>query len=117
MEQHKEYLQSSEIDFFIRHLFTQVAAVKPEDSIQFSVDYFKRIQSCHHVLGAEYSFIASCKTNRRAFIFCLMETFQTFSSEEEMSTVEYHQIVEMICPDFPRKLITDAGECLSLGLG
>jgi|TARA_B110000090_G_C13145981_1_gene355713 hypothetical protein len=37
-----------------------------------------------------------------------METFQTFNYEEEMSTIEYQQIIEMICPDFPRKIIADA---------
>ncbi len=107
-QQLDKYLGRSEINFFVKHLFMQVASLKPEDSIQFSIDYFKRIQSCHHVLGAEYSFIVSCQTNRRAFIFCLMEAFQKFTYEEEMTTIEYQQLVEMICPDFPRKIITDA---------
>jgi hypothetical protein len=104
----ESYLASSEINFFLRHLFSQVVALRPEDSIDFAAKYFKRIQSCHHVLGADYAYIGATKSNRRAFIFCLMEVFQTYSHDKAISVSEYQQIVDMISPDFPRKIISDA---------
>ena len=83
------FLANTEIIFFIRHLFSQVAALRPEDSIDYAAKFFKRILSCHHVLGADYTYITSTKHNRRAFIFCLIEIFHTFPFDEAMSTAEY----------------------------
>jgi len=114
LENDQQYMASSEIMFFVRHLFAQVAALRPEDSIDFAAKFFKRIQTCHHVLGAEYAYIGATANNRRAFIFCLTEIFATFSPDESMSTAEYEQVVEMICPDFPRKMIHAAAACCEL---
>jgi hypothetical protein len=77
-ESDEAYLGESSINFYVRHLFSQVALLKPEDPIEFASKYFKRIQSCHHVLGADYAYIGATKSNRRAFIFCLMEILVTF---------------------------------------
>ena len=87
-----------------RHLFSQVAVLRPEDSIDFAAKFFRRIQSCHHVLGAEYAYIGATSNNRRAFIFCLMEIFASFSLEETMSTAEYEQVCAHRCSLFLRFL-------------
>ena len=80
------FLQSSEINFFLRHLFSQAVALRPDDSIDFAMKFFKRIQSCHHVLGADYAYIGATKSNRRAFIFCLIELFQTYAKDKGTGT-------------------------------
>lgn len=104
-----EYLvESTDLTFFIRHLVNQIASVKPENLIEFSEKYFRKIESCHHILGADYNFIAGCKYNRRSFVFCLLETFSNFLSEEKYSLFEYQQIIELLCNDFPKNIILDA---------
>jgi len=105
------YMASSEIMFFVRHLFSQVAALRPDDIIDFAAKFFKRIQSCQHVLGAEYAYIGATAHNRRAFIFCLTEIFASFSADESMSVAEHEQLVEMVCPDFPRNMMHAAAAC------
>ena len=102
------FLANSEINFFLRHMFSQVVALRPDDSIDYATKYFKRIQSCHHVLGADYAYIGATKSNRRAFIFCLMEVFQTYAQDSLIAASEYQQLVDMISPEFPRKIIADA---------
>jgi len=102
------WLEQSELSFFLKHMFTQVCILKPDDSLDFAEKYFRRVRSCHNVLGADYAFITGCRQNRRAFVFCLMELFETFSLAEEMSVIEYQQLVELICPDFPRQIVIEA---------
>ena len=101
----KAYLEFSEISFFIKNLFTQVAMLRPEDSVEFAFAYFRKVRSCHNVLGADYGFISGCNKNRRGFVFCLMELFKTFSDDEEMNVNECQQIIEMVCPNFPTSIM------------
>jgi hypothetical protein len=101
----RTYLDSSEINFFIKNLFAQVSILRPEDSVEYAFQYFIKVRSCQNVLGADYGFISGCNKNRRAFVFCLIELFKTFSDDEEMSINECHQIIEMICPNFPTTIM------------
>ena len=101
----RTYLDSSEINFFIKNLFAQVSMLRPEDSVEYAFQYFIKVRSCQNVLGADYGFISGCNKNRRAFVFCLIELFKTFSDDEEMSINECHQIIEMICPNFPTTIM------------
>lgn len=98
----------AELNFFLGHLFLQVAHEAPADPIAYAANYFATTLSQSHVLGAQYTFITSCNHNRRSFVFCLMELFRTFPLNEELTAVEYQQIIEMICPDFPRQVVLEA---------
>ena len=101
----QDYLEDTEIKFFLSNLFQQVAAFRPEDSLDYALRYFKRVRSCHNVLGADFSFISGSSRNKRSFVFCLIELFRTFNDNEQMSINEYQQIIEMICPDFPSTIM------------
>lgn len=101
----KTYLEYSEMSFFLQNLFTQVAMLRPDDSVEFAFQYFQKVRSCQNVLGADYGFIAGCNKNRRAFVFCLMELFKTFRDDEEMNVNECQQIIEMVCPNFPTTIM------------
>ena len=57
------------------------------------------------MLGADYGFISGCNKNRRAFVFCLIELFKTFSDDEEMNVNECQQIIEMVSPNFPTSIM------------
>jgi hypothetical protein len=113
-ESDERYLQRVEITHYLTNMFVVCTAIKPEDSIDFAWRYFDRVQSCHNVLGAEYSVISSCIRNKRNFVFCLMELFKTFNASEEMSVHEYQQIIEMICPDFPKTILTQVSTFLEV---
>ena len=101
----ESYLQETETLFFVKNLFLQVATFRPEDSLDYALRYFKTVRSCHNVLGADFNFINGSNRNKRAFVFCLMELFKTFTDNEEMSINEYQHIIEMICPNFPSSIM------------
>lgn len=101
----KTFLEYSEMGFFFQNLFTQVAQLRPDDSVEFAFQYFQKVRSCQNVLGADYGFISGCNKNRRAFVFCLMELFKTFGDDEEMNVNECQQIIEMVCPNFPNTIM------------
>ena len=109
----EQYLEQSGLSVLLRHLFIQTASAKPgDDSLDFAEQFFRRVQSCRHVLGADWQFITSCRQNRRAFVFCLGELFRSFSLEASMSASEFHHLAELACSDFPRHVVQDACSCL-----
>jgi len=90
----EQYLEQTEFPIFLRHLFMQAAVVRvsPEDCIDFAEKYFRRMQSCRNVLGADYLFITSCRQNRRAFVFCLLELFRSIPADHELTVAEFQQV-------------------------
>lgn len=108
------YLQETETLFFVKNLFLQVATFRPDDGLDYALRYFKRVRNCHNVLGADFSFINGSNRNKRAFVFCLMELFKTFSDNEEMSINEYQQIIGMICPNFPSTIMPAVASSLDV---
>lgn len=106
------YLDVTDINLLLKHLMHQVLIQKPDNPIEFSRNYFQRVQSCHHVIGTDYAFISACQHNRRAFVFCCMESFQNFSPLDELSSYDYHQLLQMICSDIPLSLVEQATEII-----
>lgn len=55
----------------------------------------------------DFAYITSCKYNRRAFVFCLMESFQSVPDTEKFTINEFYQMLDLICLDIPRNIISD----------
>eukprot|EP01041_Mallomonas_annulata_P006430 gene6430-12997_t len=102
------YLEMIDLDMFMKTLLEQIFIHKPDNPLDFSKKYFQRVQSCQHVLGGDFEFVLQCRHNRRAFIYCCTESFQNFSLYEELGISDYHQLLQMICPDFPLLLLQEA---------
>ena len=103
-----EYLDTSEINFFIRHLLNQTHTTKFDDFNEVCLQYFTLTASCQHVRGMTYGFVSSSRYNRRSLIYCIMETFVGFSLNADISAYDYYALVELLCPDFPHRLVMDA---------
>jgi len=104
-----DYLQSIDVNFFMKHWLQQVYNSKSDINVaEHGAKYFKNVRSCQHVLGQEYSFIASCRYNRRAFVFCIMEALMTVPLEEQYTVIEFQLILDMLCIDMPKQILLDA---------
>lgn len=53
-----------------------------------------------------------CTYNRRAFVFCVNETLANFSTAEEFTLSEYQQLIELVCPDFPKHIVLEAAHAI-----
>ena len=103
-----DYLQSTDLSFFMKNWLQQLNNIKPENIAEHGAKYFKHVRSCQHVLGAEYSFISSCRYNRRAFVFCIMEALMTIPLDEQYTIAEFQLILDMLCLDMPKQILIDA---------
>lgn len=102
-----DYIQSTDLGFFMKNWLQQLNNVKPENIADHGAKYFKHIRSCQHVLGTEYSFIISCRYNRRAFVFCIMEALMSIPLDEQYTITEFQLILDMLCLDMPKQILMD----------
>lgn len=108
-----EYLESSELTHYVKNLLLHLypsasGAVSSTDHISSCINYFTKVQKCHHVLGADYVFIGSTRHNRRSFIYLIIDTCKTIPPNEELSSTDYQQLLQMLCPDIPNELVNCA---------
>lgn len=98
----------TEADIILRDLNAQVGGRKGDEALDFSIAYLKHMESCYHVVGANYSYILESVHNRKAFVFCLTNALQGFDARHEVTSSELYLIIESMCPDFPKTHLTEA---------
>jgi hypothetical protein len=67
-----------------------------------------RVQSCSHVIGADYGYIVSCRYNRKSFVYCCRQAFSHMSPDTMMSVLDFYCMLQMICKDIPFVLIQES---------
>eukprot|EP01031_Cornospumella_fuschlensis_P040068 gene40068-48826_t len=106
--QDDEYLAAKEVDSVLKELFAQCGNKRADEAIDLSVNHIKHLESGYHVVGANYTYILETVHNRKSFIYCLLRALKGFDDDYEVTTNELHIIIETLCPDFPKGLLTDA---------
>jgi hypothetical protein len=83
----------------------QLAIFRPDDAIDFSETYFQKLKSHQHILGKDYFTICTTQHGRRSLVYCIKDALSNFSENEEITVIDFQQLLLMICPDFPRHII------------
>ena len=113
-----EYLVYSEFEFVANNLLSMAAlhysAKSGEDVCTFASKFCSKLESCQHVVGAEYGYICSSRYNRRAFAYSLSKLFDSIPFDEEVTVDDFHQLIELFCPDFPKDLVENAASCVEI---
>jgi hypothetical protein len=101
-------LDVTDLTFFLRDLKRQIDQFKPDDNIEFGLNYFKQVQSCTHVVGTGYSYVLESLHNRKSLIYCLLESLKGFEEQPEITPNELFHLIESLCPGFPRSIVLEA---------
>jgi hypothetical protein len=86
--------------------------LKNEELNEFAVKYFRKVKSRHHVLHNNYTYVIACNYNKRSFIYCLMDAFQSYKDNEEISSYDYILIIQNLINNFPRSIVMDSILCI-----
>lgn len=96
------------IKFFQRYVYKPNCYYDYTTDICANTSRSHRVLSCTHVIGMNFSYITACNYNRRAFVCCCIDAFQSFPPALEMTVLEAYHILRLICVDFPRVRIEEA---------
>lgn len=109
----EEYLERTEINFFLKDLLNQFSVSKHQDEpFEFARSYFQQVRTGKHVIGTSYSFIYESNYNRRAFVYYLTDAFKGFKGSSELTAMEFYHMIETICPNFPKSIVLEAVMCV-----
>jgi hypothetical protein len=109
----EQYLILTETNIILNDLYSQCSSKKPEEGVDFCVAYLKQVETCYHIVGCSFSYILESVHNRKSFLFCLLNSLKGFNANYEMSSSELYLLIEMLCPDFPKALLTEAALTLA----
>ena len=56
----------------------------------------------------EYAFVSATNVNRRCFLQQVKKVFHTTPYFKVVTALDYHQMLCLICSDFPRSLMIEA---------
>ena len=79
------------------------------------LDYFAKLRNETHVYGRDFSFVSATPYNRGAFIGTFWRCFYKLGQNNDlkMCAWEYHQLIQLLCSDFPTKYSDQACEIIS----
>lgn len=104
------YMKKHYIMTYIEDVTCLLLAQKKKDSkfqpLPFLQDYFQRVRTGNHVFRRKYSFVSATPYNRRSFIKLIWQAFINIIREKvPMKGSDYHQLMELVCTDFPIEII------------
>ena len=71
-------------------------------------EYFKSIITGSNVHCREYAYVYATQRNRLAFILHLDECYPHLSDSERLTPNDYHQLLCIVCSDFPKSIVDEA---------
>jgi hypothetical protein len=60
-----------------------------------------------HILLREYAFVSATALNRKCFLQQVKKVFHSTPYYKVITALDYHQMLCLVCSDFPRSLMID----------
>eukprot|EP00164_Ancoracysta_twista_P007809 GFYU01011164.1.p1 GENE.GFYU01011164.1~~GFYU01011164.1.p1 ORF type:complete len:368 (+),score=58.32 GFYU01011164.1:147-1106(+) len=110
----REYLDRYNVPLYVNDIVRQLVDTRVENPLECLHEYFSNVLKGNHVLFRDYEFVNSTPHNRLSFLGQIVEAYQNFDGTEELAYNDFHQLLCVLCPDFPLSLVEDASDCLQL---
>ncbi|KAJ3137003.1 hypothetical protein HK100_001070, partial [Physocladia obscura] len=134
MSMGNEYLEEHDLPIYISDILTRISHDKPINPAIYLLDNFDAISTGANVCFREFFYISCTRRNRLAFaehasallISATIHGDDLFSTNTDNSSnnnsrqyrpCDFHQILELMCPDFPGALVQRAAMAAAYGLG
>ena len=98
----QEYLRLHQLEPYLEDAATY--ALYAEDDLgpaERLRDYFRQVISLEHIYHREYAYTSSTAWNRRAFVVAFRKCVHPLR-DMDLTVPDFHQLLIVICPDFPR---------------
>ena len=76
--------------------------------------YFNTALKGEHILLREYAFVSATQLNRKSFLQQVNKVFHSSPHFKIITALDYHQMICLVCSDFPRNLMIETVKTLPL---
>lgn len=87
---------------------------KDEKPLDLLNEYFNTTLRGEHILLREYAFVSSTHLNRKSFLQQVRKVFHQTPHYKIVTALDYHQMICLVCSDFPRTLVIETVKTLPL---
>jgi hypothetical protein len=87
---------------------------KDEKPLDLLNEYFNTTLKGEHILLREYAFVSSTLLNRKSFLQQVKKVFHQTPHYKIVTALDYHQMICLVCSDFPRSLIIETVKTLPI---
>ena len=77
-------------------------------------EYFNTTLRGEHILLREYAFVSATQLNRKSFLQQVKKVFHSTPHYKVITALDYHQMICLVCSDFPRSLIIETVKTLPI---
>jgi len=78
------------------------------------IEYFNTTIKGEHILLREFAFVSATLHNRRSFLQQVKKVFHSTPFYKVTTALDYHQMISLVCSDFPRQLVLEAVRAIPL---
>jgi len=104
----KEYLETHSIRKYMQDSVALMVESKEETPLEFLASYFQSVSNGTNILFRQFKYVNSTPRNRRSFIRHFSDIFSAFRTSESLKPEALHQLLCLLCPDFPFSLVRNA---------
>lgn len=107
------YLERSDVAIYLRDVVRLLLANRTERPLEFIHQYFRGVLKGDNVVLREFAYVSASPRNRISFIMNFEEAYKDSKWTEAITADDYHQLLKLLCPDFPFALVNRAVYMLS----
>jgi hypothetical protein len=111
----QEYLDSHKMSIYLQDAIKIILDRREEKPLDLLTDYFNTTLKGEHILLREYAFASATQLNRKCFLQQIRKVFHSTPFYHLVTGLDYHQMICLICSDFPRTLMIETIKTLPVG--
>ena len=104
----QHYIEKYQLHLYVKDAVRLLLGRRDERPIPTVYKYFKSIVTGNNVHSREYAYVYATQRNRLAFILQLDECYPHLSDSERLTPNDYHQLLCIVCSDFPKSMVDEA---------
>lgn len=104
----QEYLDEHDVRKYLQDCLSLLCELKQTPPLQFLAAYFNAAATGSNVLFRQFKYVNCTPHNRRCFVQQFKQIFRGFNAKEVMKPEAFHQLLCLLCPDFPFSLVRNA---------
>jgi len=101
----EEYLNQTGLNVYLSDCVLEILNGRHEQPLLALQQYFQKIVDSTHIHGREFAFIDATARNRLSLVRSFESTFACFEPNEVLVAEDVHQLLCIVCPDFPIDIV------------
>ncbi|GMH33681.1 hypothetical protein BSKO_01515 [Bryopsis sp. KO-2023] len=102
------YLRKHHLSVYLNDAVNHLVSSQVDNPADCLLDYLSGVLVGNHVLNRDFAYVSATPYNRRALLNVTKDVLQSMSEAGPMTMADCHNMLRMVCPDFPLGPIKNA---------